>query len=253
LKPNFRLSIVIPAYNEQDRIVATLRETITYLDRQRFASEILVTSDGSSDQTAQVARKFQTPEHVVLHAVEYHPNRGKGYAVKTGMLKARGKIAMFMDADYAVPIQYVEKGMALIDDGHDIAIASRAVSGAHITARQNIWRTLSARIYTWIQNSYLGVDYPDTQCGFKLFTNGAAKKLFRRQRLESVIFDPEILWLARKAGLMVGQFPVQWTHVADSRIQYDTLGKSLFVFRELFRIKRLHAKSAHVADKSELG
>ena len=253
MQQNFRLSIVIPAYNEQDRIVTTLGETIAYLDRQHYASELLVISDGSSDQTAQVARNFRTPEHVVLHVVEYHPNRGKGYAVKTGMLKAMGKIAMFMDADYAVPIQYVEKGMALIDDGYDIAIASRAVSGAHITARQNIWRTLSARLYTWIQNSYLGVDYPDTQCGFKLFTNGAAQMLFCRQRLESVIFDPEILWLARKAGMMVGQFPVQWTHVADSRIQYDTLGKSLFVFQELFRIKRLHAKSAHIADKSDLG
>jgi glycosyltransferase involved in cell wall biosynthesis len=240
LQQDYRLSIVIPAYNEQDRIVTTLRKTIGYLDRQRYASEILVISDGSSDQTAQVARNFQTPEHVILHVVEYHPNRGKGYAVKTGMLKALGEIAMFMDADYAVPIAYVEKGMALIDDGHDIAIASRAVSGAHITAHQNIWRTLSARIYTWIQNSYLGVDYPDTQCGFKLFTKSAAQMLFHRQRLESVIFDPEILWLARKAQMMVGQFPVQWTHVADSRIQYDTLGKSLFVFQELFRIKRLH-------------
>ncbi|MGD9008679.1 MAG: glycosyltransferase family 2 protein [Desulfobacteraceae bacterium] len=253
MQPNFRLSIVIPAYNEQDRIVTTLRETIAYLDRRPYASELLVISDGSSDQTAQVARNFQTPEHVILHVVEYHPNRGKGYAVKTGMLKTQGKIAMFMDADYAVPIQCVEKGMALIDDGHDIAIASRAVSGAHITLRQNIWRTLSARIYTWIQNGYLGVDYPDTQCGFKLFTNSAAKLLFHRQRLESVIFDPEILWLARKAGLVVGQFPVQWSHVADSRIQYDTLGKSLFVFQELFRIKRLHTKSAQVANKSELG
>lgn len=253
MQQNFRLSIVIPAYNEQDRLVTTLRETIAYLNRQRYDSEILVISDGSSDHTAQVARNFQTPEHVIVHVVEYHPNRGKGYAVKTGMLKAQGKIAMFMDADYAVPIEYIEKGMALIDDGYDIAIASRAASGAHITARQNIWRTLSARLYTWIQNSYLGIDYPDTQCGFKLFTNVAAQMLFQRQRLESVIFDPEILWLAHKAGLMVGQFPVQWTHVDDSRIQYDTLGKSLFVFQELFRIKRLHTKSAQVSDKGDLG
>jgi glycosyltransferase involved in cell wall biosynthesis len=244
LHQDFRLSIVIPAYNEQDRIVPTLRQTIAYLDPQPYASEIVVVSDGSSDQTAQVARNFQTPENIVVHAAEYHPNRGKGYAVKTGMLKAKGKIAMFMDADYAVPIDYVENGMALIDAGHDIAIASRAVSGAQIMVRQNIWRTLSARLYTWIQNSYLGVDYPDTQCGFKLFTSSAAQMLFQRQRLESVIFDPEILWLARKAGLKVGQFPVRWTHVADSRIQYDTIGKSLFIFQELFRIKRLHTRSA---------
>ncbi len=248
VQQNFRLSIVIPAYNEQDRIVPTLRETIAYLKRQRFASEVLVVSDGSSDQTAQVARDFPVPDNVHLHALEYHPNRGKGYAVKTGMLKALGDIIMFMDADYAVPIHYVEKGMALIDEGHDVAIASRAVSGAHITVRQNILRTLSARLYTWIQNSYLGVGYPDTQCGFKLFTHDAARTLFRRQRLDSVIFDPEILWLANKAGMTVGQFPVEWTHIADSRIQYDSLGKSLFVFQELFRIKRLHTKSAQDAE-----
>jgi glycosyltransferase involved in cell wall biosynthesis len=251
LQQDFHLSIVIPAYNEQDRIVPTLKESIAYLDRQPYASEILVVSDGSSDQTAQVARNFQTPQNVRVQAVEYHPNRGKGYAVKTGMLQAKATIVMFMDADYAVPIHYAENGMALIDAGHDIAIASRAVSGAQVMVRQNIWRTLSARLYTWIQNSYLGVDYPDTQCGFKLFTRSSAQWLFQRQQLRSVIFDPEILWLARKAGFNVGQFPVRWRHVADSRIQYDTLGKSLFIFQELFRIKRLHAQSARIADKSE--
>jgi glycosyltransferase involved in cell wall biosynthesis len=253
LQQNVRLSIVIPAYNEQDRLVPTLTETIAYLDRQPYTSEILVVSDGSSDQTAQVAQHFRTPQHLLVHAMEYHPNRGKGYAVKTGMLKAKGKVAMFMDADYAVPIDYVEKGLALIDAGHDIAIASRAVSGARIMVRQNSWRTLSARLYTWIQNSYLGIDYPDTQCGFKLFTRSAAQWLFRRQRLESVIFDPEILWLACKAGFKVGQFPVRWTHVADSRIQYDTIGKSLFIFQELFRIKRLHTQTVLVVDESDVG
>lgn len=240
MHPDCYLSIVIPAYNERDRIVPTLKETMDYLGRQHNLSEIIVVSDGSRDQTAQVVQEFSPPESIDLLAIEYHPNRGKGFAVKTGMLKARGRIAMFMDADYAVPIQYVEKGLALIESGQDIAIASRAVAGARIAARQNVWRLLSAKIYTWIQNHYLGVDYPDTQCGFKLFTRAAAQMLFDRQRLNSVIFDPEILWLARKAGLTVGQFPVQWTHVADSRIQYDTVGKSLFVFQELFRIKRLH-------------
>lgn len=240
MQPDRYLSIVIPAYNEQDRIVPTLKETIDYLGRQPYSSEIIVVSDGSSDQTAQVVQEFTLPESIGLHAIEYHPNRGKGFAVKTGMLKTRGRIAMFMDADYAVPIPYVEKGLALIEAGRDIAIASRAVAGARIAARQNVWRLLSAKIYTWIQNRYLGVDYPDTQCGFKLFTHTAAHMLFDRQRLNSVIFDPEILWLACQAGLTVGQFPVQWTHVADSRIQYDTVGKSLFVFQELFRIKRLH-------------
>jgi dolichyl-phosphate beta-glucosyltransferase len=234
------LSIVIPAYNEQDRIVPTLAHTIAYLALQPFASQIVVVSDGSRDRTAQVARSFKTAPRVRLDVLEYFPNRGKGYAVKHGMLCAQGRVIMFMDADYAVPIHFYQRGMQLLAEGCDIAIASRAVSGARVKARQNYFRELSARLYTLIQNGYLGISYPDTQCGFKLFKREAAKRLFARQRLHSVIFDPEILWLAKHERLKVGQFPVEWRHIADSRIQYDSLRKSLFVFRELFRIRRLH-------------
>lgn len=240
MRSNLHLSIIIPAYNEQDRIVPTLNHTFAYLGEQSYTSQVIVVSDGSGDQTAQVANHFIAPPNVDLEVIEYHPNRGKGYAVKVGMLKAQGQFAMFMDADYSVPIRFIEEGLKIIKAGHDIAIASRAVSGARIDSRQNYLRLLSAKIYTWIQNSYLGVRYPDTQCGFKLFTHGAAQLLFRQQQLNSVIFDPEILWLAQRAGFKVGQFPVQWSHIADSRIQYDSLGKSIFVFQELFRIKRLH-------------
>ncbi len=240
LKSDPLLSVIIPAYNEQDRIIPTLRNTLAYLGAQPYSSQILVVSDGSSDRTTSVARAFDLPQNVSLSALEYHPNRGKGYAVRYGMLRGRGRIVMFMDADYAVPMQYCEKGLELIDSGHDIAIASRAVSGAQIQLHQNNFRQLSAKFYTLIQNYYLGIRYPDTQCGFKLFTQEAARALFGKQQLNSVIFDPELLWLARKAGYSVGQFPVQWTHVADSRIQYDSLRKSLFVFQELFRIKHLH-------------
>lgn len=237
---NPELSIIIPAYNEQDRIVPTLTHTIAYLQQQPYSSEVIVVSDGSKDQTAAVAGNFKVPEKVRLQSLEYHPNRGKGYAVRFGMMRGEGRVVMFMDADYAVPIQYCEPGMKLIDSGNDIAIASRALTGAKIASHQNFMRRLSARIYTFIQNGYLGMDFPDTQCGFKLFTRKAANDLFSRQKLTSVIFDPEILWMGRKLGYRIAQFPVQWTHVADSRIQYDSLRKSLFVFQELLRIKGLH-------------
>ena len=105
---------------------------------------------------------------------------------------------------------------------------------------QNPARQLSAKIYTIIQNQYLGLHFPDTQCGFKLFTSAAAKRLFTQQKLDSVIFDPEILWLANKSNYSVGQFPIEWTHVEGSRIQYDSIGKSIFVFKELMRIRRIH-------------
>ena len=191
-----------------------------------------------------MAASFGSKSPIAINALEYHPNRGKGYAVRFGMLQATGKIVMFMDADYAVPMDYCEKGLELIGNGYDVAIASRALSGAVIRAHQNFFRKLSARIYTLIQNLYLGIHYPDTQCGFKFFTHAAARSLFGRQKLNSVIFDPEILWLAKRNGFRVGQFPVHWRHVADSRIQYDSLRKSLFVFQELLRIKNLHKGSA---------
>ena len=177
----------------------------------------------------------------MIRPIEYHPNRGKGYAVRYGMLRSNGRIVMFMDADYAVPMAYCQEGMALIEKGYDIAIASRAISGANIQAHQNIFRKISARIYTFIQNHYLGMTYPDTQCGFKFFTQEAAQSLFGQQKLDSVIFDPEILWLAKRARYQVAQFGVQWRHVADSRIQYDNIQKSLFVFQELLRIRRIHS------------
>ncbi len=234
------LSVIIPAYNEHDRIVPTLNNTIAFLEEQSYSSEVIVVSDGSSDSTLQVAKNVTAPSKILVRALEYHPNRGKGYAVRYGMLRSKGHIVMFMDADYAVPMAYCQEGIALIEKGYDIAIASRAISGAKVQEHQNIFRKISAKIYTFIQNHYLGMTYPDTQCGFKFFTQDAAQSLFRQQKLDSVIFDPEILWLAKKADYKVAQFGVEWRHVADSRIQYDSIQKSLFVFQELLRIRRIH-------------
>ncbi len=237
-----KLSIIIPAYNEEDRIVHTLNETLIYLSGQTYSSEVLVVSDGSNDNTCEVVEHFSSAPHVQVKCLAYSPNRGKGYAVRYGMPKGRGEVVMFMDADYSVPMAAVENGLALLDSGCDIAIASRSLSGSVISQHQNWAREFSARLYTFIQNRYLGIAYPDTQCGFKLFTRKAAQTLFALQRLDSVIFDPEILFLAKRHNFKVGQFPVQWTHQEDSRIQYDSVGKSLFVFQELFRIRRLHRR-----------
>ncbi len=235
-----KLSIIIPAYNEADRIVCTLESTLLYLNLQDYFSEVIVVSDGSTDGTQSVAEGFESGEKVELKALEYHPNRGKGYAVRYGMLKGRGDLVLFMDADYSVPIQEVEKSIRLVEKGHDIAIASRAIEGSEVSQHQNFFREVSARIYTFIQNTYLGINYRDTQCGFKMFTRPAGRALFEKQKLNSVIFDPEILWLAKQDGFSVAEFPVKWSHVEDSRIQYDSFKKSLFVFQELFRIKKLH-------------
>ena len=234
------LSIIIPAYNEQDRIVETLTHTLAWLERQDFKSEVVVVSDGSHDQTCRVVCGFDQGSKTHIRAVEYFPNRGKGYAVKFGMLQGQGQVIMFMDADYCVPVDFVATGLELIQAGCDVAIASRAIAGATVSHHQNIFREASAKLYTFIQNRYLGLHYKDTQCGFKLFKRKAAQALFGQQKLDSVIFDPEILWLAKRDGFRVAEFPIRWRHVENSRIQYDSLRKSLFVFQELFRIRRLH-------------
>ena len=237
-----KLSIIIPAYNEEDRIIHTLVATLAFLNQQNFHSEIIVVSDGSTDQTKSVVEGFNAGEKVDLRLIEYHPNRGKGYAVRTGMRAGNGEMLLFMDADYAVPIEEITKGMNLIESGFDVAMGSRAVSGAVVADHQNFFRELSAKLYNLIQMAYLGIFYKDTQCGFKIFTKTAARQLFGLQKLNSVIFDPEILWLAKKAVFRVAEFPVNWRHVGNSRIQYDSLKKSLFVFQELFRIRKLHER-----------
>jgi glycosyltransferase involved in cell wall biosynthesis len=235
-----KLSIIIPAYNEEDRIVLTIRETLSYLAEQEYRSEVIVVSDGSIDHTRETVEELIPFSRIPLRVLEYHPNRGKGYAVRYGMLQGKGRILMFMDADYAVPLSCLGKGIRLIEKGYDAAIGSRSLKGSRVIARQNIFREISARIYTFVQNHYLGISYLDTQCGFKLFTQSAAQLLFSLQRLDSVIFDPEILWLAKQRGLQVVEFPVEWRHISNSRIQYDSIEKSIFVFEELFRIKKLH-------------
>lgn len=240
-----RLSIVIPAYNEADRIADTLQHTIRYLSLQPYSTDILLVSDGSWDDTLTVARQTYlaqaAPSRISLRPLEYHPNRGKGYAVRYGMLRAEGDVVLFMDADYAVPLAELDKGLALLRAGYDIAIGSRAVAGAQMHDQQSRLRQAAARLYTRIQNMYLDLPFKDTQCGFKLFGRHTIKPLFAAQQLHSVIFDPEILWLARRQGYQIAEFPVSWHHHADSRIRYDSPKKFLFVFQELFRIRRLHA------------
>jgi glycosyltransferase involved in cell wall biosynthesis len=236
--PEISLSIVIPAYNEGARIVKALKPTIEYLKAHCPDSEIIVISDGSSDNTKCVAESFKE-QFENLQVIEYFPNRGKGYAVKTGMLAAKGIRVLFMDADYAVPIETIEKAHEIIDSGYDIAIGSRGAGGADIAEHQSPLREMASRIYTALQNRWIKVNFRDTQCGFKMFTRDAAQLLFKQQKLNSVIFDGEILFLAQRARLKTGEFPVVWTHDPDSRITYN-LCKSIRIFIELFNVRWLH-------------
>ena len=239
-KKNIYVSIVIPAYNEEDRIVRTLENTFAYLKEQPYVAEVLVVSDGSKDKTVEMVCSIMPPANVSVLALEYFPNRGKGYAVRYGMLKAEGEYVLFMDADYSVPIEFVEPALALLQNGADIAIASRRHPDSDVKNTQNFVRHMSSVLFNIAQAAYLGLHFKDTQCGFKMFKKVVAQDVVSQQKLNSVIFDPEILWIAQKKHCTIQEFPVTWVHDEDSRIQYDSLSKSLFIFQELFRIRSLH-------------
>jgi len=236
-----QLSIVIPCYNEETRLKRTLEQTLAYLRARGGAAEIIVVSDGSKDKTKVVAEECLThaPENVSTRVVEYFPNHGKGYAVKVGMMLAKGARILFMDADYSVPLEDLAKAEALLDKNVDIAIGSRALEDTKIVEHQSFLRERFAKLFGLMQRTYLGLKLKDTQCGFKLFTYQAAREIFPRLKLSSVIFDGEALWLAKKQGFTVAEFPVEWTHDLDTRISYTPL-KAVKVLVDVIKVPWLH-------------
>jgi dolichyl-phosphate beta-glucosyltransferase len=227
-------SIVIPAYNERARIRPTLDELLRYLQEQHWNAEILVVNDGSSDDTAQIVREYGKLHPQVL-LVENPGNRGKGYSVRNGMLHARGDICLFSDADLSSPITEAPKLFDALASGADIAIGSRWLRSELQTERQPLFRQAFGRIYNLVLRVILGLRFADTQCGFKAFRREAAQRIFPLQRIERWGFDPEILFLARRAGLRVEEVPVVWAHSEGTRLQPFRDGMRMFV--EVLRIR----------------
>lgn len=210
------LSIVVPAYNEGSRIDGTLREARRYLDDQSYSSELLVVDDGSSDDTVEIAEQHAREDGRV-RVVRMPRNRGKGAAVRTGMLAASGQRALFMDADLATPMAELEKLLGALDAGADIAIGSRSVRGANLLVRQHPAREAMGRTFNLLVKLAGLTGIQDTQCGFKMFSRSAAKHLFREARVDRFAFDVELLLLAR-GRFKVVEVPVAWRHVAESRV-----------------------------------
>jgi dolichyl-phosphate beta-glucosyltransferase len=240
-EPEFDLSIVIPCYNEATRMPRTLSHTFAFLSAKPGSYEIIVVSDGSRDQTAQIAdQAFESlPANTRGRTIEYKPNAGKGKAVRVGICAAKGKRILFMDADYAVPLEDLIYAEALLNHGFDIAIGSRALEDTKIVEHQSFLRERLAKLFGLIQRSYLGLKLKDTQCGFKLFTREAAHKIFAQVKLSSVIFDGEMLWLAKRMNYKVSEFPVEWTHDQDTRITYNPW-RALKVLRDMLIIPFIH-------------
>jgi dolichyl-phosphate beta-glucosyltransferase len=213
------LSIVIPAYNEEDRIGRTLTETFDYLNRQNYSSEVIVVNDGSTDHTVEAVRKFGSLAGGRLRLIENPGNRGKGYSVRNGMLEADGEIALFFDADLATPTTEIVKVVAPIAEGrYDVVFGSRALDRSLIGTHQSFFRETVGRVGNLIQFSFTGLRFKDTQCGFKAFRREAAQSVFRLQQIDGFGFDPEILFIAQKQGWRLLETPVRWNHVEGSKL-----------------------------------
>jgi glycosyltransferase involved in cell wall biosynthesis len=221
-------SFVIPAYNESARIRPTLDDLLRYIQEQNWDAEILVVNDGSTDDTAQIVRDYGKL-HAQVRLLENPGNRGKGYSVRNGMLHARGDIGLFTDADLSSPIAEAQKLFAAIGRGADIAMGSRWLRVELQTERQPLYRQLFGRIFNLVLRVILGLHFADTQCGFKAFRRDAAQRIFPLQKIERWGFDPEILFLARRAGLRVEEVPVLWAHSEGTRLHPFRDGMRMFV------------------------
>jgi len=225
---------VIPAYNEGTRLGATLKSVLNYITQHGCDAEVIVVNDGSRDHTADIVRNF-AEKNPALRLVENPGNRGKGYSVRNGMLNARGRILLFTDADLSSPIEEVPKLLKAISDGADVAIGSRWLRAELQTQRQPLHRQLFGRIFNLMLRASLGLQFKDTQCGFKAFRRRAADAIFPLQKIERWGFDPEILFLARKFGFRVQEVPVAWGHSGDTRIHPLTDGSRMFL--EMLRVR----------------
>lgn len=225
-----RYSIVIPAFNERARILATLDAVVSCVRASGWRAEVIVVNDGSTDETAEMVRKYMrsAPE---VKLMENPSNRGKGYSVRNGLVHAQGEIVMFTDADLSAPIEEAERLFAAIAEGADIAIGSRWLATSRQTHRQPLYRQFFGRCFNALTRAVMRLPYADTQCGFKAFTREAAQTVFQLQTIERWGFDPEILFIARKRGYKVKEVPVSWAHDARSRISY--LRDGLQMLKEL--------------------
>jgi dolichyl-phosphate beta-glucosyltransferase len=231
-----RLSVIIPAYNEELRLPATLRHAAAYLKSRDYAAEIIVVNDGSTDKTERAALEcgYSTVPILVLR----HPdgaNHGKGASVRLGMMKARGAYRLFMDADNSTTIDQIERFWPLFERGYDVVIGSRAVEGSVIGVRQARYKEIAGRIGNWFIRAFAVPGIRDTQAGFKLFTAEAAGIIFPRQTIDRWGFDIELLAIAKSQGCSIAEVPITWVNAAGSKV---AMSSYLEVMAEVWRVRR---------------
>jgi len=229
-------SVVIPCFNEAGRIGETLRLTLEYLASNAAESELIVVNDGSRDATAAVARERLKEARIETRLLENFPNRGKGAAVRSGLLAARKPIGLFFDADLSTPLGETPKLIEPIVKGEvDIAFGSRAVDRGLIGIHQPWRREQAGRAFNLLVRLATGLPFWDTQCGFKAFRLDVCRPILEAARLDGFAFDVELLYLARHVGLRVREIPVRWNHAEGSKVQF--FKDSLRMLREVIALR----------------
>lgn len=227
---NLPLSIIIPAYNEAERLGDSLKQILAYLERANPNAEVIVVDDGSSDATAAVAETvFAEKPQIAARAIRYEQNRGKGFAVRTGLLAARGEIALFSDADLSTPIEETAKLVEPIAQGEaDVTFGSRALDRSLIGTHQPWRREQSGKVFNMIVRAATGLPFWDTQCGFKAFRLSVFRPLLGVMKIDRFGFDVEFLFVANLAGLKLREIPVRWNHCDGTKVNVFRDSRRMF-------------------------
>lgn len=242
--------MVVPAYNEAQRLPRTLEALFAYYEAQDYPYDVTIVSDGSRDQTSDIARSFAST-HPTFRLLEYAPNRGKGYAVRLGVLEAKGEWILFCDADLATPQEETDKLLKHMEHGADVAIGSRPLAESRLERRQPLYRELLGRLFNKVVQllAIRGID--DTQCGFKMFTRKAAHDIFSRCKLEGFSFDFEALLIARDLGYRIDEVPIRWSHQEGSKVVLLRDGPRMLRDLIALRAKGKRARIAITTNKAE--
>jgi len=220
----------------------TLRDYLAYCRDSGRVAEIIVVDDGSLDATSVVVERFAA-DHPEVRLIRLAENRGKGYAVRTGVVNARGKLVLFADADGATPLGEIERLEAALREGADVAIGSRAVQAAGVRVSARVYRRLMGRMFHRLVETLTVRGVHDTQCGFKLFRGTVAQDLFSRTRMRGFSFDVEVLMMAQRRGYRIVEVPVNWTHQPGSKVNLVT--DSPLMVRDLFIIRARHLRGEY--------
>lgn len=231
------VSLVIPAYNEAERLPPSIARIIAYAEQQDRRLDLVIVDDGSTDGTADLARRL-VADRIPLTVLVNNPNRGKGFSVRRGLLEAQGQCVLFTDADLSTPVEETDRLLAEIEGGADLAIGSRGMRGSQVQVHQPWWREKAGKLFGVMTRALVLPGIHDSQCGFKCFRREVAHAILAHQTLDGWAFDVELLLIARKLGYRIAEVPVHWVNDPNSKVHMLTDGPRMLA--DMLRVRWRH-------------